>query len=129
MEEVGNEWTCPKCTEKKENEMNEKQNFQLKVKLKERQAFKNKKQPVKSPGAGSGPALKSPAAGAANKKESAKNTTDQAVSPDKDKKQVIYFGTFIIMKLKCGNIGNFAATEINEFLIGTISQRCFDFWE
>merc|ERR1719228_2704909 len=68
MEEVGNEWTCPKCTEKKENEVNEKQTFQLKVKLKESQAFKNKKQPVKSPGAGSGPAMKSPGAGAANKK-------------------------------------------------------------
>jgi hypothetical protein len=88
MEEAGNEYTCPKCTEKKENEVNEKQTFQLKVKLKERQAVKSKKQPpVKSPGAGSGPAVKSP--GGANKKDST-NTVDQTVSPpDKNKKQVV----------------------------------------
>ena len=27
MEEAGNEYTCPKCTEKKENEVNEKQTW------------------------------------------------------------------------------------------------------
>ena len=129
MEEAGNEYTCPKCTEKKENEVNEKQTFQLKVKLKERQAVKSKKQPpVKSPGAGSGPALKSP--GGANKKDST-NTSDQTVSPpDKNKKQVIYFDNFFVivstMKENHGIFERFA-NEINEFRIGLLitSQCCF----
>ena len=129
MEEAGNEYTCPKCTEKKENEVNEKQTFQLKVKLKERQAVKSKKQPpVKSPGAGSGPALKSP--GGANKKDST-NTSDQTVSPpDKNKKQVIYFDNFfVIVSTIKENHGTFErfANEINEFRIGLLitSQCCF----
>ena len=129
MEEAGNEYTCPKCTEKKENEVNEKQTFQLKVKLKERQAVKSKKQPpVKSPGAASGPALKSP--GGANKKDST-NTSDQTVSPpDKNKKQVIYFDNFfVIVSTIKENHGIFErfANEINEFRIGLLitSQCCF----
>ena len=38
MEEVGNEWTCPKCENKVEKEATDKQNAQLKDKLKERVA-------------------------------------------------------------------------------------------
>ena len=37
MEEAGNEWTCPKCKNKVEKEVTEKQNTELKDKLKERE--------------------------------------------------------------------------------------------
>ena len=37
MEEAGNEWTCPKCKNEVEKEVTEKQNAELKDKLKERE--------------------------------------------------------------------------------------------
>ena len=82
MEEAGNEWTCPNCSNKVEKEKTEKQTFQLKVKLKERQA--TKKSSLKTPTKESKSITSPPGGG------------DQASSsPDKNKKQVIYFGTTI----------------------------------
>ena len=78
MEEAGNEWTCPNCSNKVEKEKTEKQTFQLKVKLKERQA--TKKSSLKTPTKESKSITSPPGA-------------DQASSPDKNKKQVTYFGT------------------------------------
>ena len=54
MEEAGNEWTCPKCKEKDEKEITDKQNAELKSKLKEREEdkkaenIKSAKTPVKA---------------------------------------------------------------------------------
>ena len=80
MEEAGNEWTCPNCSNKVEKEKTEKQTFQLKVKLKERQA--TKKSTLKTPTKESKSITSPPGGG------------DQASSsPDKNKKQVTYFGT------------------------------------
>lgn len=80
MEEAGNEWTCPSCSNKVEKEKTEKQTFQLKVKLKERQA--TKKSTLKTPTKESKSITSPPGGG------------DQASSsPDKNKKQVTYFGT------------------------------------
>ena len=48
MEEAGNEWTCPKCKNEVEKEVTEKQNAELKDKLKEREtsiAINTKKKP------------------------------------------------------------------------------------
>ena len=81
MEEAGNEWTCPNCSNKVEKEKTEKQTFQLKVKLKERQA--TKKSTLKTPTKESKTGITSPPG------------ADQASSPDKNKKQVTYFGTTI----------------------------------
>ena len=82
MEEAGNEWTCPNCSNKVEKEKTEKQTFQLKVKLKERQA--TKKSSLKTPTKESKSITSPPGGG------------DQASSsPDKNKKQVTYFGTTI----------------------------------
>ena len=82
MEEAGNEWTCPNCSNKVEKEKTEKQTFQLKVKLKERQA--TKKSSLKTPTKESKSITSPPGGG------------DQASSsPDKNKKQVTYFGTII----------------------------------
>merc|ERR1719219_3293482 len=47
MEEVGNEWTCPKCENKVEKEATDKQNAQLKDKLKERVATAQQVIPTK----------------------------------------------------------------------------------
>jgi uncharacterized Zn finger protein (UPF0148 family) len=80
MEEAGNEWTCPNCSNKVEKEKTEKQTFQLKVKLKERQA--TKKSTLKTPTKESKSITSPPGA-------------DQGSSPDKNKKQVTYFGTTI----------------------------------
>ena len=43
MEDAGNEWTCPKCKNKVEKEVAEKQTAELKDKLKERETTKAKK--------------------------------------------------------------------------------------
>ena len=46
MEEAGNEWTCPKCKNQVEKEVTEKQNAELKDKLKERETSVTKKKSV-----------------------------------------------------------------------------------
>ena len=46
MEEAGNEWTCPKCKNQVEKEVTEKQNAELKDKLKERETTVTKKKSV-----------------------------------------------------------------------------------
>ena len=76
MEEAGNEWTCPNCSNKVEKEKTEKQTFQLKVKLKERQA--TKKSTLKTPTKESKTGITSPPGG----------SNQASSSPDKNKKQV-----------------------------------------
>ena len=99
MEEAGNEWTCPNCSNKVEKEKTEKQTFQLKVKLKERQA--TKKSTLKTPTKESKTGITSPPG------------ADQASSPDKNKKQVTYFGTLF----KLHYDGDFFAEINHESLV------------
>ena len=102
MEEAGNEWTCPNCSNKVEKEKTEKQTFQLKVKLKERQA--TKKSTLKTPTKESKSITSPPGA-------------DQASSsPDKNKKQVTYFGTTIFEKI----CGGFLAEINHESLVSNV---------
>ena len=121
MEEAGNEWTCPNCSNKVEKEKTEKQTFQLKVKLKERQA--TKKSSLKTPTKESKSITSPPGA-------------DQASSPDKNKKQVTYFGTTIskisygdVSEIKHESVGNFVffkgrtPIEIHHIIIQNIAKQ------
>ena len=123
MEEAGNEWTCPNCSNKVEKEKTEKQTFQLKVKLKERQA--TKKSSLKTPTKESKSITSPPGGG------------DQASSsPDKNKKQVTYFGTTIskisygdVSEIKHESVGNFVffkgrtPIEIHHIIIQNIAKQ------
>ena len=83
MEEVGNEWTCPKCENKVEKEATDKQNAQLKDKLKERVATAQQVIPTKK-------------STISNTKSSVKELSTTEAVTDKNKKQVInFFGTIL----------------------------------
>ena len=86
MEEVGNEWTCPKCENKVEKEATDKQNAQLKDKLKERVATAQQVIPTKK-------------STISNTKSSVKESSTTEAVTDKNKKQVIHFFGTILNRL------------------------------
>ena len=100
MEEVGNEWTCPKCENKVEKEATDKQNAQLKDKLKERVATAQQVIPTKK-------------STISNTKSSVKELSTTEAVTDKNKKQVIYFlGTTILNN----RLNDYHGCEINELI-------------
>ena len=100
MEEVGNEWTCPKCENKVEKEATDKQNAQLKDKLKERVAVTAQQ-------------VISKKSTISNSKSSVKESSTPETVTDKNKKQVIYFlGTTILNN----RLNDYHGCEINELI-------------